>query len=825
MMTHINKHCLTIMLMLTMSVQTIIAAVNCVVPMKMGNTFVTPNSTSFKVRVTNYGSADVHSLFYSLINTDLQQQIGQDTIRLDSALTGGETRTIDIAATPSPDYSKQSLLLNITLVNGQYNEATSPYTYIDLYTVTRIPKKRYVVEEYTGMWCGYCPRGMVTLEYLSRTFPDEFIPIAIHCRNGQFDILDTGAYSTLRSNYAAGFPALWLNRRTKINDWIEGASILSQKNDAPPAMDVEAVAIWQNDSNDIAVTTTLNPCAAVDTSKYGIAYVLTEDGLTSPNWAQRNYLSGEVYNNAPEELKQFTEGGSWVYNLKYNHTAIVSAGEKNGVSPGIQQALIPDVEQQHSYTFGNISQYSIIQCKDSLHVVVLLINRESGEIENAAKCRVVNESEIDKDDDDDNKKGDDDEQKGKADTVNCVEPWKIGAVYATPQTTSVKVRITNRGETEVRTLYYVLTDTVLKKPVSQDTIRMDSVLAVNDTCSIDIPITPSEDYSKQSLVLNISLVNGQENKAQPSTVAFDVYTISHFPKKRYLVEEYTGMWNGEAPRGMLMMEKLSHEFPDDFIGISIHCSSDCADHLDTGAYADMRNNWASKIPSMYFNRKACDWEEACDRLMYPGNTPVAMDVDVAALWQNDSTDIQITATVTPCVPADTGKFGIAYVLTEDGMSAAGWAQKNSFCGKTTYYYNPVGMETFIEGDSIVYGLTYNNVAIAALGERNGLTSGFTEPLKPEAQQEHSAMLSNIRQYSAIQNKDSLSIVAIIINRETGEVENVAKCRIIDDNPEGISEISEERKKATPRRYNLYGLPVGNDYKGIVIEGGKKKLIN
>ena len=47
-----------------------------------------------------------------------------------------------------------------------------------------------------------------------------------------------------------------------------------------------------------------------------------------------------------------------------------------------------DKTQSHEYVFKNISSKRLIQDKSKLGVCVLLINLKTGQIENAAKCRI-----------------------------------------------------------------------------------------------------------------------------------------------------------------------------------------------------------------------------------------------------------------------------------------------------------------------------------------------------------------------------------------------------------------------------------------------------
>ena len=64
--------------------------------------------------------------------------------------------------------------------------------------------RRCVVEEYTGTWCGNCPRGIVGLSRLAEDFGDRFIGIAIHTGDSEPMVIPT--YPSLVPG-AGGIPA------------------------------------------------------------------------------------------------------------------------------------------------------------------------------------------------------------------------------------------------------------------------------------------------------------------------------------------------------------------------------------------------------------------------------------------------------------------------------------------------------------------------------------------------------------------------------------------------------------------------------------------
>ena len=75
-------------------------------------------------------------------------------------------------------------------------------------------------------------------------------------------------------------------------------------------------------------------------------------------------------------------------NLENNFVAIAAEGVKAPLTGYIKTPIEADKTQSHEYVFRNISHKRVIQDKSKLNVCVLLINMKTGQIENAAKCRI-----------------------------------------------------------------------------------------------------------------------------------------------------------------------------------------------------------------------------------------------------------------------------------------------------------------------------------------------------------------------------------------------------------------------------------------------------
>ena len=121
---------------------------------------------------------------------------------------------------------------------------------------------------------------------------------------------------------------------------------------------------------------------AEENTNYGIAFVLTEDGMkgTSSSWAQSNYYSGQ--SGYPSYMDWWCSQGSKVTGLEYNFVAVAAWQIASGFSGSVPTSFEAGEVMPFSYT-ADISTKTLIQDKSKLKVAALLIDRGANKIINA----------------------------------------------------------------------------------------------------------------------------------------------------------------------------------------------------------------------------------------------------------------------------------------------------------------------------------------------------------------------------------------------------------------------------------------------------------
>lgn len=194
-----------------------------------------------------------------------------------------------------------------------------------------------------------------------------------------------------------------------------------------------------------------------------------------------------------------------------------------------------------------------------------------------------------------------------------------------------------------------------------------------------------------------------------------------------------------------------------------------------------------------------------------------MDLEVSAMWDKEKNNITVTPNVTFRLNREEAPYGFAYVLTEDGMSSHYWKQANYYTGRTEFRGISDELDYFVNAPGTIYNLENNFVAIAADGVMSARTGYLKAPIKADETQSHTYVFKNINSKKVIQKKENLRVCILLINTNTGKIENAAKCSISEFKTTGISSVSEGTRTAVEaERYTLDGRRITTPQKGINI---------
>lgn len=287
------------------------------------------------------------------------------------------------------------LTVTVTKANDTDNQDVAP-THEGIVTIMDfVPVHRVLVEEYTGTWCGWCTRGLVAMRMLAEAYGDDFIGVAYHNS-------DPMAIMEDYPSPVQGFPSAFVERYYDVDPYYgyESAGfgikdlvdyLMSQL----AVVDLNVKADWADESKtEIKANVESNFVMNTDNHQYGIEVMLVEDDMYGPagtDWDQHNYYADmdDEYASEPNlgplcELPDVIEG------YHFNDVLVATSGV---VEESLPTSIVANTTNNFEYSFDvdyiyNLSYEPLIQDKDKLHVVAIVVDKATGKVLNAAKAKV-----------------------------------------------------------------------------------------------------------------------------------------------------------------------------------------------------------------------------------------------------------------------------------------------------------------------------------------------------------------------------------------------------------------------------------------------------
>lgn len=299
---------------------------------------------SLAFSVTNHGLNKISSVDYEW---SAGAHEGNGTYTLPQAVAGafGATGSGEIELPSFDTPGSYSLSLTLTGVNGRPNtdEANSAS---GILTVTPfVPKNRPLVEEYTGLWCQYCPRGYVALEELNDKYGDDVILVSYH-NDDEMEVTREADFPIAQFVDRINYPTAHINRED-IQDPSDVDALVGNYASRISPASVDVTAKWTDDTRKkIKATADVSFIENFDSHDFRVAMILVADGLSNPTWYQMNAFSGESGDRYPGPYWDlFTQGKRRVTGLTFNfiHVASDPVG-------GISEALPSAIEMDRKYS-------------------------------------------------------------------------------------------------------------------------------------------------------------------------------------------------------------------------------------------------------------------------------------------------------------------------------------------------------------------------------------------------------------------------------------------------------------------------------------------
>jgi hypothetical protein len=287
------------------------------------------------------------------------------------------------------------LAITLTKVNGTDNKDVAPSSTGNVNIMDFVPVHRVLIEEYTGTWCGWCTRGLVAMKLLAEAYGDDFIGVAYHNSDPMEIMYDF-------PSPVQGFPSAFVERYHDVDPYYGyDQSGFGMKDLVDYVMtqfaplDINVNAKWANEAmTEILANVESNFVMNAAGSDYGIEVMLVEDDMYGPagsNWDQHNYYAdmADIYANEPN-LGQLCFMSEVIEGYHFNDVLVATSGV---VDESLPTSIVANTPNNFRYTFNvdeiyNTSYEPLIQNKDKLHVVAIVVEKATGKVLNAAKAGI-----------------------------------------------------------------------------------------------------------------------------------------------------------------------------------------------------------------------------------------------------------------------------------------------------------------------------------------------------------------------------------------------------------------------------------------------------
>jgi thiol-disulfide isomerase/thioredoxin len=286
------------------------------------------------------------------------------------------------------------------------------------------------------------------------------------------------------------------------------------------------------------------------------------------------------------------------------------------------------------------------------------------------------------------------------------------------------------------------------------------------------------------------------------TISRTITNLAFRPTKRVFLEEYAGSDCGNCPLGIVTIEKLQKELPNNFIAASIRSYNGDVLGSSFSSYSTYLGLNDAGAPSGIINRTTIAYPMTQVNSKYVFNAPEGS----AKLWTDivyDELDTPAIAdiTVSATYNSETGiiaaPFNVKYALNKSNVNASILfmvLEDNLVTYQSNYFYNKSDQPNLgewqkggIYASSYAYPVYANDVIRAIVGNTINGTQGYI-PSKVVAGEDNGDTFYFSAPQS-VENFDNTHVVAVLIDNNTDAVVNAAICKLESVDNSGVTNVT------------------------------------
>lgn len=327
-----------------------------------------------KGKLLNFAAAKITSLRIGYTIGNAEEQFA------DIAQTIAARAEDEFAITCNAPDAKgcENMKVRLVEVNGKEDAYAANNTYASTIVTANVQDvKRVYMEEYTGIKCPWCVRGIEEISQNHTKFPGQFVAIAKHCYNGTPTELQCSSYTY---GISGGFPkGTYDRRRTNSLDTTDKNELYVKAFiNKGSVLGIDAIATFAPDNvSKVTATAVVKFNSAQTNANYGLAFAVIENDVTG--YKQRNAYSGSVKSYYGWEKK----GGLVALDLQ--HVARLGYETNEGISDVFPKQI------NSGDAFSNTIELNLpknIQNYKNLKLIAFVIDRNSKYVENVVEVPI-----------------------------------------------------------------------------------------------------------------------------------------------------------------------------------------------------------------------------------------------------------------------------------------------------------------------------------------------------------------------------------------------------------------------------------------------------
>lgn len=392
------------------------------------------------------------------------------------------------------------------------------------------------------------------------------------------------------------------------------------------------------------------------------------------------------------------------------------------------------------------------------------------------------------------------------------------------ETAEIPVKLINMGGNGLDKFSYVVTIDGAKSE-EKEYILPNHVDGIGTKFDCNIPLKMDDETNSKNVEIEITKVGGKENNADANIIRGNVICLSELVTRKVVIEEFTGTWAEWAPRSFVGLEKAVEYYGDEIVITSAHFGEDdpmkCEDYNEIYPEYAPECNVSREIFSVdsYYGThldKVWGMKEIIDNMREVA--PVAK-IKAEGIINNDGSKVTANSFTTFLYNGDDADFSIAYVLKANGLKGDSeeWAQKNMLSKFTggEYDFDPL-FSKWVNNEFEVKDIVYNDVPVAAIGLKSGVSGSIQLPVKEGVAQKYSVEFDLNEIGDKIQDKEQLYLCVYLLDNVSGKIINADCKKVVDESHSAINEIENIEQKTVVQRYSIDGTLLSNPVKGINI---------